>query len=145
MHALARQFKSEIDTKMRALEQLIQLADEAHARLDASLGRAEAVGASREVEITATLPGRATTHDVRFALAAGSARSGRSRSAMRDTVIAARQSLEDEPGDDPRFERIYALADAGFSATKIAGQIGSQVGEVELILSMRDPNKVDAA
>ena len=39
--------------------------------------------------------------------------------------------------DDPRFERVYALADAGFSATKIATQIGSQVGEVELILSLR--------
>jgi hypothetical protein len=39
--------------------------------------------------------------------------------------------------DDPRFERVYALADAGFSAARIASQIGSQVGEVELILSLR--------
>ena len=41
------------------------------------------------------------------------------------------------PADKPRFDRIYALADAGLSPAKIAAQIGSQVGEVELILGIR--------
>jgi hypothetical protein len=140
MHRLARELKAEIETKMRALQQLIQLADEAHARLEMSLGRAKSIGSTHEVEAT-SLPRTATTHDIRFA--GSSARPGRARSAVCDTVIAGRQNLGHEPGDDLRFERVYALADAGFSATKIAGQIGSQVGEVELILSLRQAN--DAA
>jgi hypothetical protein len=43
----------------------------------------------------------------------------------------------DNPADDPRFARVFALADAGFSTARIASQVGSQVGEVELILSLR--------
>ena len=39
MHRLARQLKAEIDTKLRAFEQLIQMADEARARLDADRAR----------------------------------------------------------------------------------------------------------
>jgi hypothetical protein len=139
MHRLARQLKGEIETKMRALERLIQLADEAHARLDASLERTKALGSSNEGQATTALAGTATAHDVRFAR--NSAQPGRTRSSMRDTNVAGRQNLGHQPGDDLRFERVYALADAGFSATKIAGQIGSQIGEVELILSLRQSNE----
>ena len=139
MHRLARQLKGEIETEMLALEKLIQLADGAQARLEASLERAKSFGSSHEVEATTKLPGAATAHDVRYAR--NSAQPGRTRSTLRDAVVAGRQNLGHQPGDDLRFERVYALADAGFSATKIAGQIGSQVGEVELILSLRQSNE----
>jgi hypothetical protein len=145
MRRLARELNGEIDTKMRALTQLIQLADEAHGRLDASLRRAESLGSNRQVEATIIWPGRATNNGVRGGHAGNSARPGPARPVIRDTIVAGGQNLGHEPGDDPRFQRVYALADAGFSATKIASQIGAQVGEVELILSMRDKTQVDAA
>jgi hypothetical protein len=139
MQRLAREIKSEIDVKMRALEKLIQRADEAHARLDASLGQAQSGGSNDDIEATAALAGSMLTQVGR--IAGGSARPSRARSTLRGMVAAGSQRLSIESVDDPRFERVYALADAGFSAAKIAGQIGSQVGEVELILSLRQSNE----
>jgi hypothetical protein len=135
MHAVARQLKAEIDAKMRALEQLIQMADRAREGLEASIERTELLGLG-EHGLAAASP---RTPDSSFAEVA---RRRRNVHAMRETVSGGQARLS---GDDPRFERVYALADAGFSAPKIASQIGSQVGEVELILSLRDPTQVDAA
>jgi hypothetical protein len=137
MHRTARDLKAEIDTKMRALEQLIQLADRARGELDASIERAESSeslngprwsDSSEEARRTDRRQGNSAPH------AESRAKTAR---AARDAVSSTRLPPANDPADDPRFERVYALADAGFSATKIAGQVGSQVGEVELILSLR--------
>jgi hypothetical protein len=134
MHAIARQLKGEIDTKMRAMERLIETADEAHRQLSATMDRAESLGlfeeramASAAVEenesdLYGSTPAAATVRKV---------------SAPRGAVSSGRLRFGEDPADDPRFERVYALADAGFSASRIASQVGSQVGEVELILSLR--------
>ena len=50
MHQLARQFKADIDTKLSALTQLIQTADNARLQLQTAIDRAESL-AHRVVEL----------------------------------------------------------------------------------------------
>ncbi len=139
MHALARQLKGEIDTKMQALERLIQMADEAQIELATAIERADSLGSptGRRLDTaTATVEERVPD---RFGSApAGSTVSNLAlASKPRGSVSSVRLHTEESLGDDPRFERVFALADAGFPAARIASQVGSQVGEVELILSLR--------
>jgi hypothetical protein len=141
LHRLAREIKGEIDTKMRAFEELIQLAENARSRLADSIERAESLALSgqrkgsidsredRSVEFGRALP------------VSRSAERPRNTKPNRERAHSLQTTAGDDPGDDPRFERVYALADAGFSAAKIAGQIGAQVGEVELILSLRQSSE----
>ena len=50
-------------------------------------------------------------------------------------VAAERTPAE---ADDTRFRRVYELVDAGASPIKAAEQLGLPLGEVELILNLRD-------
>jgi hypothetical protein len=131
MHELARELRSQIDTKMRALEALIRAADEAIGRLDQAIDRAESLGILDEESPVAAASTNWTTAT---AMRDASAKSEAGASTVRRPECRPRPLRLD---DEARFERVYALADAGLSATKIAAQIGSQVGEVELILSLR--------
>ena len=135
MHALARQLKGEIDTKARALERLIQMADEARQGLDSSIQRAESLGLLEQQSFATASLERNISPEYAAAPAA------RAASVTRAGTSSTRFRLGDNLADDPRFERVYALADAGFSAARIASQVGSQVGEVELILSLRATNE----
>jgi hypothetical protein len=136
MHALARQLKGEIDTKMRTLERLVRMADEARAELAASIERAESLGLLEDRHLDTSIEGNRS--DRFSAELIGSAVSRRPTvSSLRGNVSSGRLPVGENLADDPRFERVYALADAGFPASRIASQIGSQVGEVELILSLR--------
>jgi hypothetical protein len=130
MHELARELRSQIDTKMRALEALIRHADDAIARLDQAIDRAESLGI---LEDHASVAAESTWDS------ATAAHSTSPELASRQSTLtrAAPKSRPLRIDDETRFERVYALADAGLSASKIATQIGSQVGEVELILSLR--------
>jgi hypothetical protein len=128
MHETARQLSAQLDAKLSLLQSLIVEADRAAARLEDALDRAcpilplgsqaeslpPAAGLARDVwhdlETVAAEPGLSTVDD------------GPSR-----TVDRAR-----------RREEIYRLADYGFAAAEIAHRVGSPVGEVELILSLRD-------
>jgi hypothetical protein len=145
-HRLSREVKGEIETRMRALEQLIQLAEDARSRLDDSIGRAESLGlsgqrkASRDSRDSRSNDNGGDGDNSEFSSVGRRAERARNAKPNRETVRSLPITAGDDPGEDPRFERVYALADAGFSATKIAGQIGSQIGEVELILSLRRPN-----
>jgi hypothetical protein len=137
MQALGRQLKGEIDTKMRALERLIQMADEARGDLAASIERAESLGLLEERQLaTSAVEGRASDEHRGMPVGAAASKSAKI-SGSRGSISSGRLRIGENLADDPRFERVYALADAGFSATRIASQIGSQVGEVELILSLR--------
>jgi hypothetical protein len=140
-HRLAREIKGEIDTKMRALEALIQLAEDARTRLDGSIVRAESLGLSVQRNLGTNSPEGQSFDEVKFS--SGGRRAVRARDAKSNREAARSLQITggDDPGDDPRFERVYALADAGFSAARIAAQIGSQIGEVELILSLRNANE----
>jgi hypothetical protein len=138
MHALARQLKAEIDTKMRALERLIQMADGARGELAASIDRAESLGLLEDRQL-ATSEIEGNRSDRLSAEPVGSTVSRRTTvSSSRGSVSSSRLQVGENLADDPRFERVYALAEAGFPASRIASQIGSQVGEVELILSLRN-------
>ncbi len=114
MHELARDLTAQLDSKIRVLELLIRQADDAAARLS----QASAKSSDRD-----------------------------------DRPVSRRVEAPPSPprkavplriADNPRFERVYALADAGMTAPRIANQIGSQVGEVELILSLRSEPQTEA-
>jgi hypothetical protein len=131
MHELARELRGQIDTKMRALEALIRTADEAIGRLDQAIDRAESLGILEEEGAVAAV---ATNWTSATAARDASATFASGANSVRRAEPRPRPSRLD---DEARFERVYALADAGLTASKIATQIGSQVGEVELILSLR--------
>ncbi len=137
MHALARQLKGEIDTRLRALERLIQTADRAKSALEAAVERAESLGALNDGSTGDSLAASCASGEWEASAIRARASDDGSRRAERTKASIARAWSGERMEDDPRFERVYALADAGFSATRIAGQVGSQVGEVELILSLR--------
>jgi hypothetical protein len=138
MHDLARQLKGEIDTKMQALQGWIRAADEATGRLDAAIDRAESLGLLDESSrASAVTSGWVRAQEAPLASKANNSAAHAKPLPARGTIYSGRPNAGQNLADDPRFERVYALADAGFSAAKIAGQIGSQVGEVELILSLR--------
>ena len=50
----------------------------------------------------------------------------------------ALRPLPSEPSAERCHDEIYALADYGFSAADIANRVGSPIGEVELILGLRE-------
>jgi hypothetical protein len=128
MHETARQLSAQLDAKLGLLQSLIAEADRAAARLDDALDRAYPTlppGSQAEsLRPTAELS-RDVRHDLETAVAEsnGSTADG------------------GPPAENDRARRrgeIYRLADYGFSAAEIARRVGSPVGEVELILSLRD-------
>ena len=112
MHDTARELSARLDSKMIALQSLVAEADRAAARLEAAL--AEAVDPPRQ-------PGN-QAHCLEHAGAAG-----RDHAAASPTAPRA-----------GRREEVYALADYGYDAVEIARRVGSPIGEVELILSLRE-------
>ena len=109
MHDLARELSAELDSKMGALQHLIRLADDRLARLDA---------ASAQV---------AAPHKTQAATLAAN-----KLDAFEPSVAAAQPARA-----KPRHDEVYALADAGHDAHAIASAVGSPIGEIELILSLR--------
>lgn len=107
MHELARELSAELDSKMGALQHLIRLADERLARLDAAAAQDSAPRAP-------------------------SAAVAENRLDAFEPSVPTRS-----PKPNPRHEEVYALADAGHDSHAIAGYVGSPIGEVELILSLR--------
>jgi hypothetical protein len=119
MHDLARDLSGQLDSKIRVLELLIREAEKAAARLETSLARVRGNGESLRGSVRAA--------------------------AAPASENPARQLSQGDPAEKLRFDRIYALHDAGLSAAKIASQIGSQVGEVELILGIRGEGREKSA
>jgi len=147
MHETARKLSAQLDSKMGALEQLICEADRAAARLEAALS-----GLSRLREGEA--PAEPCTDDVssnsitarREPRAAGMVQGSSDRPAESPPVSQAEGlrfpgPVEAAPTARPpaerRYEEIYTLADYGLTPSEIAHRVGSPVGEVELILSLR--------
>lgn len=120
MHDIARDLSAQLDTKFGALRTLIAEADRAAARLEAALaGKTDA----------------AAPVDSRPATQAEGLRPG----------VHGPDLRVDQPGEPlrrpsarHRHEEVYVLADYGLSAAEIAGRLGSPVGEIELILGLRD-------
>ena len=127
LHETARQLSAQLDAKLSLLQSLIAEAEQAAARLEDALDRSHP-----------TLPPGSQAESLRPV--------GYARSVPRDGEIGLSDSdlstADDEaapPTDRTRRrEEIYSLADYGFAAAEIARRVGSPVGEVELILSLRD-------
>jgi hypothetical protein len=135
MHELARDLAGQVDTKIRVLELLIREANEAAARLETALDRKSDPGSRLERLTAPKDASEPLSRDTHAALDDSPARTSIPKSARIKSSRGSKEPLT--IAGNPRFERIFALADAGMSPTTIAKQIGSQVGEVELILSLR--------
>ena len=105
---LSRQVEGRLDAKVAALEQSIHNADQRIAALRTLLVAAQSAGVQLE---------------------AGGAAKALSSSSLRSQASSLL---------DPRTRRIYELADAGRSAPQIAHELQQRVGEVELILNLRE-------
>ena len=111
MYDTARTLSGQLDSKMsRALQSLVAEADRAAARLEAALERS------------------------------GQPRPSQGHQAQ--SLAGADESSSDDPSPDAaprphRHEEIYTLADYGYEPAEIARRVGTPIGEVELILSLR--------
>jgi len=144
MHEVARDLFGQLDSKMGALEQLIREADRASARLEAALSAArEEEGRSAPNAASTTLHGE---QPLREATAAGPALTNQAEklksAGLEDQgsrgQTTGTEEVSEEVSRERRYEEIYLLADYGFDAAGIAQRVGSPIGEVELILSLRD-------
>ncbi len=132
MQETARQVSAQLDTKFSLLQSLIAEADRAAARLEDALDR-----------FHPTLPPGSQAESLRPV--AWQACDIRRELETRERENTAGESDLSTPEGDPsrasdrgrRREEIYRLADYGFATGEIARRVGSPVGEVELILSLR--------
>jgi hypothetical protein len=130
MHETARTLSAQLNSKMGALEQLIRDADRAAARLEAALTAAgdgvatPAAGGANDERLSETV-------DNPPQLPPASQAEGLRSAATVDAPAAS------HPPAERRYEEIYTLADYGLPASEIAQRVGSPVGEIELILSLR--------
>jgi hypothetical protein len=127
MHETARQLSAQLDAKLSLLQALIADAERVAARLENALERAHRA-----------LPPGSQAEALRSV-----AEHGRDLSELDAAVIEPELSA---PGEEPpaydrarRHAEVYRLADYGLAASEIARRVGSPVGEVELILSLRQP------
>jgi hypothetical protein len=121
LEEVSRSVGAQVDTKFAKLEKVIHDADERVARLERVLGRPGREPAESPTKTPAT-PAKPDTPPPNVASARAPVRAERSPSI--------------EPSD-PRFQRVYDLVDAGASAITAAQQLNMPVGEVELILNLR--------
>ncbi len=116
MHETARDLKAELDSKMRLLQLLIAQARQQADRLEHLLSDA-------------------TTSDT------PSAASDAPHYVPSPSDVESATRL---PGSPTGQAEIYALADEGRSSADIAQQVGTPLGEVELILSLRGARNSEA-
>jgi hypothetical protein len=134
-----RSWSAQLDSKLTALQHFIRLADDAAARLEAAVADARYLDAS-----TPRAPAVPVEPSARVASQADGLRASLRRAATAPSpgtpgegwATHITEAAESSAGERP-VSRIHSLADAGYDATAIAQQVGSPIGEVELILSLR--------
>lgn len=112
MRELSRELQGQLDSKIAILQHLIRDARQQAERLEAALAQAAQQG--RPISADSQTP---PVERVRVRA---------ERTTARPASPAARRHAE-----------IYSLADAGLSSASIASRLGSPIGEVELILGLR--------
>lgn len=124
MHDLARDLSAQLDSKQVALQQLLGAAARQAAQLETLLERVA----------------RASQRPARDAPSWPEARAATQASGLTEAAPAPSARLRvDGPGGAPRpYEEIFRLADLGHGSQEIAQRVGSPVGEVELILGLRN-------
>ena len=124
MHETARELSAQLDAKLSLLQSLTAEADRAAQRLEEALARVHpAIPPGSQAE--SLLPISAVEHFVEH---------------RAEAALTGADSESDLPAGADRSrsrEEIYHLADYGFAPSEIARRVGSPVGEVELILSLR--------
>ena len=114
MYETARDLKGEIDTKLAVLQILVRHANEASARLEAAIDRTEKLGLHSALDPLSAIE----TWD--------------------ETDPTIQPSTHHTSQPHPQSPMIYALADEGRDAAAIAQQTGLPLGEVEMVLSLRE-------
>ena len=137
MHETARELKAQLDSKMSALQALIAEADRAASRLE------EAIESRDDVHNAPPSNRISSGGSPLFKPKPGPQTMGEKSQAGLPTTQA--QALRPAPvatasgvSAQNRKQEIYALADYGLSDSAIAQRLGMPIGEVELILSLRD-------
>ncbi len=142
MHDLARELSARLDSKMSALEHLTREADRAAARLETAL----AATRRRDVPSPAPAAPRQDAPQPPAAAAETILPPKSQADALKPGGLDDRglrldetgeESASERPSRDRRYEEIYTLADYGYAAAEIAQRLGTPVGEIELILSLR--------
>jgi hypothetical protein len=131
MHDTARDLKAELDSKMSVLQALVQIAREERQRLEAAIHRAHQLGLSTrrdtldEIErLTSQLVAEGNVDHVNESV---------DSSAADATGTSQREPLF----PTHRRTAIYDLSDHGHSPAAIAEQIGTPIGDVEMVLGTR--------
>ncbi len=148
MHDTARELSGQLESRMSALAHLIREADRAAARLEAALastgepGRRKTSSQTDQCEPlnTSDRIGPTPLQPTDQAEALKSPGAADREPAPREAASMPIQSNagEQRPAGDQRYEEVYLLADYGFDAAEIAHRVGSPVGEIELILALRE-------
>jgi hypothetical protein len=137
---MAEELSTQLDSRVALLEQRIREADLAAARLEAALAAAEATAghaAKGDSSSEAEEPSRDKTPESLPVSQAEALRASVAVEPPAPGIAKGPDVSSPRPGADRRYDEIYALADYGFAPAEIAGRVGSPVGEVELILSLR--------
>ena len=135
IHDFAREVSGQLDSKMAALEHLIRDADRAAARLERALsGSRDQEQPPAEPHEAAPLPkSQADALKTPVAQAPSAGVPPNETKAEEDEGLSLPR-----PSRQQRHEEVYTLADYGYDAAEIAQRVGTPVGEIELILSLRD-------
>jgi len=131
MDELSRQIHGRLDTKIARLEAIIRDADERIANLSPLIGSGAKVASAASPAVSSLDVTLESEEPLEFhspEMNAGPRDGGRSGDAGRGNIA---------PLDDAHA-RIYALADRGRNAEQIASDVSRPVGEVQLILSLRE-------
>ncbi len=134
MHDTARDLSARLDSKLSMLQALVAEADRAAARLEAALARA----AEPAPRINPGSPGREPADDSSLDLAELPPRMNQQARSLQHGEPPPRDAARSAAPRDRRQEEIYTLADYGYEPAEIARRVNRPVGEVELILSLRD-------
>lgn len=135
MHDMARETTARIDNKIRILEHLIRDADARIARLEAVgewMDRSAKLDAAK---FDAGPDVHAESGVVLSKLSAGS-RGQAVSTANRQAESAPPTHAKSDPAGRSR-EEVYALADSGQTSAEVANRLNRPIGEVELILGLR--------
>ncbi len=115
MHETARDLKAELDSKMMALQALVQLAREETSRLENAISRARRVEADCSTESAALEAVLDFGHPL-------------------SEIATSNETL---PGTRQQRRAAFILADQGRTAQAIANEVGATLGEVEMMLGTR--------
>jgi hypothetical protein len=138
MHETARELSARLDSKMSSLQQLIRQADRAAARLEAALAASGKPCGARGATQTSELADALDPLGLRPTSQADGLRFSDAVPRSASRAPDGPQSAAHKSSAGNRYEEIYLLADYGYTAAEIAERAAVPVGEVELILSLRD-------